>query len=174
MQDSWQQLKSDSISWRKTLKNSHNSQIQRLVVSAHCQEMKKYLNQKVGFGWTLRLDPYWKLQPVAYKVKNGVEIRIESLKKDHSHSWVRISHGLELAWTTKSGTTTSRKSQKCMKNMRWNWMRVVLHADQRPKQDHKDENLPILSQKRYLLDKDLGPMLSQENIQSPIMQCRRN
>ena len=25
--------------------------------------------------------------------KYRVEIRIESLKKDHSHSWVRISHG---------------------------------------------------------------------------------
>ena len=24
----------------------------------------------------------------------GVEIRIESVKKDDSHSWVRISHGL--------------------------------------------------------------------------------
>ena len=28
MQDSWLLLKSDSISWRKTLKNSHNSQMQ--------------------------------------------------------------------------------------------------------------------------------------------------
>ena len=26
--------------------------------------------------------------------KNGVEIRIESVNKDNSHSWVRISHGL--------------------------------------------------------------------------------
>ena len=26
--------------------------------------------------------------------KHGVEIRIESVKKDNSHSWVRISHGL--------------------------------------------------------------------------------
>ena len=26
--------------------------------------------------------------------KYGVEIRIESMNKDHSHSWVRISHGL--------------------------------------------------------------------------------
>ena len=26
--------------------------------------------------------------------KHGVEIRIESVNKDNSHSWVRISHGL--------------------------------------------------------------------------------
>ena len=30
--------------------------------------MKVNVNQKDGFGETLRLDPYWKLQLVAYKV----------------------------------------------------------------------------------------------------------
>ena len=53
-------------------------------------------------------------------------------------------------------------------------MRGILHADQRPKQTNKDENLPALPQEQYLLVKDFGLMLSQENIQSPIMQCRRN
>ena len=48
MQQSWPQLKSDSISWRETLKNPHNSQILWPVVSTLCQEMKVYLNQKVG------------------------------------------------------------------------------------------------------------------------------
>ena len=33
-------------------------------------------------------------QEATYKVNIGVEIRIESMKKDNSHSWVRISHGL--------------------------------------------------------------------------------
>ena len=56
--------------------------------------MKIHLNQKVGFEGTLRLDPYWKSQPAAYKVNYGVEIRIESTNKDHSHSRVRISHDL--------------------------------------------------------------------------------
>ena len=48
--------------------DSHNSQIQWPVASTHCQEMKIYLNQKVGFGRTPKLGPYWKSQPVAYKV----------------------------------------------------------------------------------------------------------
>ena len=55
MQDSWLLLKSDSISWRKTLQNSHNSQMQWLVVSTLCQEMKNHLNRKVGlehWDWT--------------------------------------------------------------------------------------------------------------------------
>ena len=53
-------------------------------------------------------------------------------------------------------------------------MRVILHADQRPMQNHKDENLPALPQEPYLLGKEFEPMLKQENIQSPIMKCRRN
>ena len=48
MQDSWLQLKSDSTSWRKTLENSHNLEIQWLVVSAFCQERK--------IIWPERLD----------------------------------------------------------------------------------------------------------------------
>ena len=47
-------------------------------------------------GWirgNTQLGPYWTSQPAAYKVKNGAEIKIQSLNKDHSHSWVRISHG---------------------------------------------------------------------------------
>ena len=53
-------------------------------------------------------------------------------------------------------------------------MRVILHADQRPKQNHKDENLPAHPQKPYLLGKELGLMLNHKNIRSPIIQCRRN
>ena len=49
-----------------------------------------------------------------------------------------------------------------------------LQADQRPKRNHKDENLPALPQELFLLVKELGPMLNQENIQSPILKCRRN
>ena len=52
----------------KTLKNSHNLQIQWLVVSTLCQEMKNHLTQKVGFEGTPKLGPYWKSQPVTYKV----------------------------------------------------------------------------------------------------------
>ena len=57
--------------------------------------MKKHLNQKVESEGTPKLGPYWKLQPVCcLQGKYGVEIRIMSMNKDNSHSWVRISHGL--------------------------------------------------------------------------------
>ena len=94
MQDSWQRLMSDSTSWQKTLKNSHNSQIQWLVVSTLCQEMKNHLTQKVGFEENTKIGPVLEVATSYLQGKYGVEIRIESVSKDNSHSWIRISYGL--------------------------------------------------------------------------------
>ena len=67
-QDSWQQLESDSTSWQRTLKSSHNLQNQWHVVSTLCQEMKNHLTRKVGFEGTPKLDPCQKSQPATCKV----------------------------------------------------------------------------------------------------------
>ena len=57
--------------------------------------MKIHLNRRLGFEGTPKFGPYLKSPPGTYKVnKDGVDIRIESVNKDNSHSWVRISHGL--------------------------------------------------------------------------------
>ena len=85
VQDSWPQLKSDSISWRKTLKNSHNSQIQ--------WPRDETLSKRWIRGNT-KIGPVVEVTTCCLQGKHGVEIRIESMNKDHSHSWVRISHGL--------------------------------------------------------------------------------
>ena len=53
-------------------------------------------------------------------------------------------------------------------------MRVILQADRRPKQNHRNEILPAHPQEPYLLRKDFGPMLNQKNNRYPIIQCRRN
>ena len=60
---------------QRTLKSSHNLQNQWHVVSTLCQEMKNHLTQKVGFEGTPKLDPYWKLQPVACKVNMELRLR---------------------------------------------------------------------------------------------------
>ena len=60
---------------KDTEEQSHNSQMQWIVVSTHCQEMKKHRNQKVRSEETPELDPYWKLQPVACTV--STELRSE-------------------------------------------------------------------------------------------------
>ena len=48
-------------------------------------------------GWIRRntkIGPVLKVTTSYWQGKYGVEIRIESVNKDNSHSWVRISHGL--------------------------------------------------------------------------------
>ena len=178
MQDSWLQLKSDSISWRNTLKNSHNSQIHWLVVSTPCQETKIHLNQKVGPEGIPKSGPYWKLQHVVYKVnmewKSELSLWTKTILTRGSEflmAWLNWSR----TWTTRSRTTTSRKPQRCSsKTMRWNRMHVLLRADQRLKQNHKDVFLPAHPQELYLLGEEFGLILIHKNIRSPIFQCRRN
>ena len=53
-------------------------------------------------------------------------------------------------------------------------MQVILQADHKPKQNHKDAILPAHPQELFLLERELGLMLNQENIRSTIIQCRRN
>ena len=102
-----------------------------------------------------------------------MEIRIESMNKGLSHSWVRISHGLNKLVTHLSNNE-QETSEVQFEEYALKTNALVLRADQRPKQNHKDEILPALPEGPYLLGKEFGPMLNQENIQSRIMKCRRN
>ena len=77
--------------------------------------MKNQLTRKVGFEGTPKLGPYWKSQPVTYKVKYGVGIRIESVNKDNSHSWVRISHGLNKLVTDLSNKEDNDNEQELLR-----------------------------------------------------------
>ena len=48
-------------------------------------------------GWirgNTKIGPVLEVTTCYLQGKYGVEIRIESINQDHSHSWVRISHGL--------------------------------------------------------------------------------
>ena len=48
-------------------------------------------------GWirgNTKIGPVLEVTTCYPQGKDGVEIRIESLNKDHSHSWVRVAHGL--------------------------------------------------------------------------------
>ena len=49
-------------------------------------------------GWirvNTQIGPVLEVTTSYLQGKYGVEIRIESVNKDNSHSWVRISHGLK-------------------------------------------------------------------------------
>ena len=84
----------------------------------------------------IKIGPVLEVTTCCLQGKYGVEIRIMSVKK------TILTHGSEFltAWISwsRTWTTTSRKLQKCSSmNLRWNWVQVILHADQRPKQNHK-------------------------------------
>ena len=89
----------DRISWRKTLKNSHNSQMQWPVVSTLRQEMKIYLTRKVGSEGTPKLGPFWKSQAVNYKEDNKIE-------------WLQLTgkilHGNNYLWLVMKNSSVSR------------------------------------------------------------------
>ena len=51
-------------------------------------EPKDWIRENVEIG------PVFEVSTCCLQGKYGVEIRIESMNKDHSRSWVRICHGL--------------------------------------------------------------------------------
>ena len=67
--------------------------MQKLVVKTLFQEMMDHHNRKDGFRETRKLDPYWKLRPVACMVKTELRSSIWSLSEDNTQSCVTISHG---------------------------------------------------------------------------------
>ena len=78
--------KLDNISWQEMLVNFSK---QWLVANTPFHEMTKLLNQKGGSEETRELDLSWKSRQAFQHFKYGIEVRIESVNKDKSHSWVR-------------------------------------------------------------------------------------
>ena len=119
-------------------------------------------------GWirgNTKIGPVLEVTTCCLQGKQGVEIRIQSMNKDNSHSWVRISHGVNKLVTNLNNNereTSEMQFKECV---------LKLNAGDFA---NKNEILPAHPQELYLSEKELGRMLNQENIQSPIMKCRRN
>ena len=64
------------------------------VVSTPCQETKIHRNRRVWIRGNTKNGPVLEVTTSYLEGKYGVEIRIKSVNKDYSHSWVRISHGV--------------------------------------------------------------------------------
>ena len=91
MQDCWMLLKLDNTSWRKTLRNSHNF-MQWPVVNTLFQ--KEEASQPKGWiQGNTKIGPVLEVATCCLHGKYGVEIRISSVNRENTHSWVRISHG---------------------------------------------------------------------------------
>ena len=86
-------------------------------------------------------------------------------------AWISWSRN----WPTRRTTTTSRKPPRCSSTiLRWNRMHVLLQAEQRPKQNHKDVLLPARLQGLYPSGKELGLLLSQKIVRPSLTQCQNN
>ena len=90
----WQQLRSDSTSWQRTLKSSHN-----FAESVACREYTLPRDEKSSdpngcIRGNTKIGPVLEVTTSYLQGNCGVEFRIEFVNKDNSHSWLRISHGL--------------------------------------------------------------------------------
>ena len=177
MQDSWPQLKSDSMT-------KDTEEFSQFTDPVACREYTLPRDERLSEprGWirvNTKIGPVLEVTTCCLRGKYGVEIRIESMNKDHSHSWVRVSHGLNKLVTNLNNKEQDDNEQETSalqfsKTMRWNRKHVLLQADQRPKRNHTDILLPAHPQKLYLLAKEIGPTLNHKIIRSTIIQCQRN
>ena len=106
---------------------------------------EKLSDLKGSIRGNFKIGPVLDIATCYLQGKHGVEISIKSFNKDNTQSWIRISHGSNKFVINLN--INDKKFQKFnSKNMRWNWMQVILQADQRPKQNNKNEILPALPQ----------------------------
>ena len=84
--------------------------------SVVCREYTLPSNEKLSGpkGWTrgnTKIGPVLEVTTSYLQGIYGVEIRIESVNKDNSHSWVRISHGLNKLVTDLSNKEDDNNEQ---------------------------------------------------------------
>ena len=109
-------------------------------------------------GWiqgNTKIGPVMEVTTSYLQGKYGVEIRIESVNKDNSHSWVGISHGLNKLVTDLIDKEYDGPPQRRRKYVR-------LQADSRLKQNREDPQLLVHLQGLYPFLKENGLILNQE------------
>ena len=115
-------------------------------------------------GWiqgSTKIGPVLEVRPVACMV--NTELKLES------GLWVKttLNPGSEFLmdhinlWSIQT-TTTQKFLKICLKNKRYNWRWRILHADQRQKQNRKEENLLIIHRASFRWMKGSGLILNQE------------
>ena len=77
----------------------HTDEFLQFAEPVTCREYTLPLDEKSTDpkGWiqgNTKIGPVLEVTTSYLQGKHGVEIRIESVNNDNSHSWVRISHGL--------------------------------------------------------------------------------
>ena len=107
-----------------------------------------------------------------------LQIRIESMNKDNSHSWVRISHGLNKLVTNLNNKDQDDNEQETSE-MQFEEHALKLNASDfasrsKAKAKPQGRNSASSSTRTIPIGKEPGPILNHNSIRSPFIQCRRN
>ena len=158
------------FSWRKTLKNSHNSQNQWPAASYTLPRDESFIwTKRVWIRVNTKIGPVLEVTTCCLQGKYGVEIRIESMNKK---PFLLVGQNFLTAWISWSRNLKQQGARRrlCVEIE----YTCFCEADQRLKQNHKDVFLPAHPQKTYTYWwKNLGPKLNHKIIRSPITQYRR-
>ena len=152
--------------------------------SVACREYTLPRDEKLSDlkGWIRGNTKIWPVLEVTTSYlqgKFGVEIRIESVNKDNSQSWVRISHGLDKLVTDLSNKEDDNNEQETSVmqfedfSLKTN-VRACCEPIKGKKQNHRDVLLPANLQELYPSGKESGLMLSQKILRQLIIQCQNN
>ena len=106
-----------------------------------------------------KIGPVLEVTTSYWHGKHGVEIRIISLSRDNTVSWVRISHGSnKCVMNLNNNETEIPEDQLEEYALKLNAKDFACRSKQ--KQNHKEENLPALHQESFPLKEGIGLILN--------------
>ena len=132
-------------------------------------------------GWirgSTKIRPVLEVTTSYLQSKHGVEITIESVNNDKSHSWVRISHDLNKLVTTLIDKEYDDNGQETSE-MQFEDYELRLNASDfasRSKAKTKPQRRTSgnSSTKTILIGRELGLILNHKNVRFLTIQCQRN
>ena len=125
--------------------------------------------------WNTKIGPVLEVATCCLHGKYGVDIRIMSLNRDNTHSWVRISHGsTKFVMNLNNNDTEIPEDQLENHALQLDATDFVCRKAKSKKTTKKGTYWLFTKQEQFLLGRELGLMLNQGNIPSPSMRCRSN
>ena len=141
-------------------------------MSTLCQKNEKSSDPKGWIRGNTKIGPVLEVTTSYLQSKYGVEIRIESINKDNSHSWIRISHGLNKLVTDLSNNKENGNNEQETSEMQFEDFalktNVLAFASRSKAKTKPQRRTPASSSTRTL------PRLSQKIIRQSLTQCKNN
>ena len=126
----------------------HTAEFSQFTDAVACREYSLPKDEETSEpkGWirgNTQMGPVLEVTTCCLQGKYVVEIRIMSMNQDNSHSWVRISHGLNKLVTNLNNNEQETSEMQFEDFALKKRMYLLLQSDQRLKQNHED--VPLLA-----------------------------